>query len=53
MCTGDVFWVGQSQAATDQLAYVNNAGNAIIRVDNTTFVKYNNKRDSVHAIAHP
>ncbi|KAI0336816.1 hypothetical protein GY45DRAFT_1238036 [Cubamyces sp. BRFM 1775] len=34
----NVWWVDQPTAATDQLAYVNQAGNAIIRVDNTTNV---------------
>lgn len=30
-----------------QLTYVNGAGNAIIKVDNTSFVPYNDKRDTV------
>ncbi|EMD34925.1 glycoside hydrolase family 16 protein [Gelatoporia subvermispora B] len=47
LTNGDVVWVNQSLATTDQLAFVNGAGNAIIKVDNTSFVPYNDKRDSV------
>ncbi|KAI0635301.1 concanavalin A-like lectin/glucanase domain-containing protein [Trametes polyzona] len=35
----NVFWVDQPTALNDKLAYVNQAGNAILRVDNTTNVK--------------
>ncbi|KDE04380.1 hypothetical protein MVLG_05172 [Microbotryum lychnidis-dioicae p1A1 Lamole] len=42
---GDTIWVNQSASA--QLAYVNSAGRAIIKVDNTSTVPYNGKRDSV------
>ena len=58
-CPGDTVWVNQSLATTDHLAFVNSAGNAIIKVDNTSFVPYNDKRDSVSlshnriALAHP
>ena len=44
---GDVTYVSQANASASQLAYVNSAGNAIIKVDNTTFVPYNEKRNSV------
>ena len=44
---GDVNYVSQANATADQLAYVNTAGNAIIKVDNTTSVPYNEKRNSV------
>jgi hypothetical protein len=44
---GDVIWVNQSLATTDSLAYVDGNGKAIIKVDNTTNVAYNDKRDSV------
>lgn len=40
-------YVSQANASASQLAYVNSAGNAIIKVDNTTFVPYNEKRNSV------
>ena len=40
-------FVNRSLATSDQLAYVNDAGNAIIKVDNTTTVPYNYKRDTV------
>ncbi|GAA6036473.1 hypothetical protein JCM8097_003525 [Rhodosporidiobolus ruineniae] len=42
---GDIDWVNQTDS-TD-LAYVNSAGNAIIKVDNTSTVLYPNKRRSV------
>ena len=44
---GDVIFVDQANATADKLAYVNSAGRAIIKVDNTTFVPYNDKRNSV------
>ena len=34
--TGAAWWVDSANATTDHLAYVNDAGQAIIRVDNTT-----------------
>ena len=42
-------WVTEAQAVAEKLAYVNDAGNAIVKVDNTTFVPWNDKRDSVRA----
>jgi len=42
---GDVTYVNQTNA-TD-LAYVNSAGNVIVKVDNSTFVPYDQKRNSV------
>ena len=33
---GAAWWVDEANATTDHLAYVNDAGKAIIRVDNTT-----------------
>ncbi|CED84003.1 Concanavalin A-like lectin/glucanase, subgroup [Phaffia rhodozyma] len=45
---GDVTWVNRTVAdANPELTYVNDAGNAIIKVDNTSTVAYNYKRDSV------
>ena len=44
---GDVIFVNQTTALQQQLTYVNSAGNAIIKVDNTTFVPYNEKRNAV------
>ncbi|GBE86887.1 concanavalin A-like lectin/glucanase domain-containing protein [Sparassis latifolia] len=44
---GDVTYVNQTNATAFNLAYVNPAGNAIIKVDNTSFVPYNEKRNSV------
>ncbi|KAH8986490.1 concanavalin A-like lectin/glucanase domain-containing protein [Lactarius akahatsu] len=44
---GDATFVNASQAASDRLAFVNSAGNAIMKVDNTTVVPLNSKRDTV------
>ncbi|PSR73011.1 hypothetical protein PHLCEN_2v11115 [Hermanssonia centrifuga] len=44
--SGDVFWLGKANSSS--LAYVDSTtGHAIIRIDNTTFVPYNDKRNSV------
>ncbi|KAI5474430.1 glycoside hydrolase family 16 protein [Pseudohyphozyma bogoriensis] len=45
LTNGDAIFVNQS--ASSSLAYVNDAGNTIIKVDNTTVVPYNIKRDTV------
>ncbi|KAI8996256.1 concanavalin A-like lectin/glucanase domain-containing protein [Trametes punicea] len=47
LTSGDVNWVDQANATQSKLAYVNDAGHAIIKVDNTSFVPWNYKRDSV------
>lgn len=48
LTNGDIVWVNQTTAdANPQLTYVNAAGNAIIKVDNTSTVVYNDKRNSV------
>lgn len=39
--------MGASQAAQDKLAFVNDAGNAIMKVDNTTKVNFNDKRNAI------
>lgn len=44
---GDVWWLNASDAFTQQLAYVNTAGHAIMRVDNSSVVPFNQKRNSV------
>ena len=44
---GDVTWVDRTNATNKQLAYVNSAGHAILKVDNTTNVLWNEKRDTV------
>jgi hypothetical protein len=44
---GDAIWVNQSVATASHLAYVDSNGKAIIKVDNTTNVIYNYKRNSV------
>ncbi|SCV70197.1 BQ2448_1591 [Microbotryum intermedium] len=45
LTNGDTIWVNKS--ASSQLAYVNSAGRAIIKVDNASVVPYSYKRDSV------
>lgn len=44
---GDVNWVDKSNATSKKLAFINGAGNAILKVDNTTDVVWQDKRDSV------
>ncbi|KAF7298914.1 Rhodanese domain-containing protein [Mycena indigotica] len=44
---GDVIWLNEVDAYTQQLAYVNAAGNVILRVDDFTNVPFNQKRNSV------
>ncbi|KAM5531858.1 hypothetical protein V8D89_014488 [Ganoderma adspersum] len=47
LTNGDVTYVDQANATASKLAYVNDAGNAIIKVDDTSVVQYNYKRNSV------
>lgn len=47
MTLGDVVWLARDEAFNQGLAYVNNAGNAVFKVDNTHTVLFNNKRNSV------
>lgn len=48
LTNGDVTYVSAQQATQYQLAYVESSTNhAIIKVDNTSTVVYNNKRNSV------
>jgi hypothetical protein len=47
MLEGDVWYQGQQDAFSQRLAYVNNAGRAVIRVDNTTNVPLGGNRSSV------
>lgn len=44
---GDAIWVNQSVATNDRLAYVDSNGKAILRVDNSTNVPWNEKRNTV------
>lgn len=46
-------YVSQANATAMKLAYVNDAGNAIIKVDNITNVPYPEKRDSVSIPSYP
>ncbi|KAF9556138.1 hypothetical protein CPC08DRAFT_670251 [Agrocybe pediades] len=47
LTSGDVIWLNRSDAMSQQLAFVNDAGHAIIKVDNTTDVPFNIKRNTV------
>ncbi len=40
-------YLDQAKATSSKLAYVNDAGNVIIKVDDASFVPWNEKRDSV------
>ena len=44
---GDVNYLDQANATASKLVYVNDAGNAIIKVDDTSVVPWNYKRNSV------
>ena len=47
LTSGNVFFVSSSTAGKDKLAYVNDAGNAIMKVDNTSSVTVGNNRNSI------
>ncbi|KAM0750678.1 hypothetical protein T439DRAFT_342968 [Meredithblackwellia eburnea MCA 4105] len=47
LTNGDTIFVNQSLADSLDLTYINSAGNAIIKVDNTSTVPYNEKRNTV------
>ncbi|KAI0265538.1 glycoside hydrolase family 16 protein [Gloeopeniophorella convolvens] len=47
LTNGDAIFVTASVAASQQLAFVNSAGNAIMKVDNKTNVAFNDKRNTV------
>ena len=47
MCKGDVWWLNEEDAFSQNLAFVNQAGNAILKVDNTSNVLWNDKRNTV------
>ena len=40
-------WVTEAQAVAEKLAYVDDAGHAIVKVDNTTYIPKEQKRDTV------
>ncbi|KAL0562771.1 hypothetical protein V5O48_019308, partial [Marasmius crinis-equi] len=44
---GDVWWLNSSDSFAQNLAYVNPSGNAILRVDNTSNVPFDQKRNTV------
>ncbi|CAL1709040.1 unnamed protein product [Somion occarium] len=44
---GDVWWLNASDSFSQKLAYVNDAGHAVMKVDNTSNVPFNEKRNTV------
>jgi len=44
---GDVWWLDRNTAFQDGLAYTDGSGRAVIKVDNTSTVPWNEKRNSV------
>ncbi|KAI0313330.1 concanavalin A-like lectin/glucanase domain-containing protein [Amylostereum chailletii] len=44
---GDVWWLDRASATQQQLAYVDENGHAILKVDNTSNVPFNEKRNTV------
>ncbi|KAI0699209.1 concanavalin A-like lectin/glucanase domain-containing protein [Cytidiella melzeri] len=47
LTNGNVFYLSSSQASQANLATVNDAGNAIMRVDNTTTLSFGDNRNSI------
>lgn len=46
-----MWWLNETQATSQGLAYINSANNAIIKVDNTSNVAFNQKRNTVCAVS--
>ncbi|THH13299.1 hypothetical protein EW146_g6908 [Bondarzewia mesenterica] len=49
---GDVWWLDRNSAFEQGLAYTDAQGRAVLRVDNTSTVLYNEKRNSVRITSH-
>ncbi|KAH8085990.1 hypothetical protein BXZ70DRAFT_555950 [Cristinia sonorae] len=47
LTNGDVNYLSAKDAQSQQLAYINSRGNAIMKVDNTSTVKFPDKRNSI------
>ncbi|TCD65821.1 hypothetical protein EIP91_002171 [Steccherinum ochraceum] len=47
LTNGNVNYLSAKDAASQQLAYINSRGNAIMKVDNTTTVKFPDRRNSI------
>ncbi|KAJ9121357.1 hypothetical protein QFC24_004695 [Naganishia onofrii] len=47
LTNGDTTWVNSTVGTSDELTYTTSGGNAIVKVDNTSTVAYNYKRNSV------
>ena len=44
---GDVYWVNRSEAQSQRLAYVNEKNQIVMKVDNSSYVPLNEKRNTV------
>ncbi|KAH9890348.1 concanavalin A-like lectin/glucanase domain-containing protein [Cubamyces lactineus] len=47
LTSGNVNFLGDIDAYHDKLAFINDAGNAVMRVDNTSTLKFNQNRNSI------
>ncbi|CDO72163.1 Glycoside Hydrolase Family 16 protein [Trametes cinnabarina] len=47
LTNGNVNFLGDTDAFHDKLAYINDAGNAIMKVDNSSALKFNQNRNSI------
>jgi hypothetical protein len=52
LTNGDVNFLGLSQAQSNKLAYLNDQQRVILKVDNTSNVLYNEKRNSIRVESH-
>ena len=44
---GDVWWLNRSEAFSQQLVYINEMDQVVMKVDNASYVAWNDKRNSV------
>ncbi|EKM49761.1 glycoside hydrolase family 16 protein [Phanerochaete carnosa HHB-10118-sp] len=47
LTNGNAFFVSAKEASQDKLAFVNDAGNAIMKVDNTSNLNFNDNRNTI------
>ena len=50
--SGDVWWLNKSEAFSQRLAYVNEKNQVVMKVDNTSYVPLNEKRNSIRIESH-
>ncbi|PAV15039.1 glycoside hydrolase family 16 [Pyrrhoderma noxium] len=51
LTNGDVLFLDRSAAAAQKLTYVNDAGNAIMKVDNSSTISVGDKRNSIRIVS--